>query len=179
MSQAARRIPRRKLGKTGVEVSALGMGGHHLGQLPSAGEAARLVHEAIDAGVDFFDNCWEYHNGRTELWLGEALRGRRDKVFLMTKVCTHGRDGAMAMRMLEESLTRLQTDHLDLWQIHGIGWESDPAPRLREGRRHRGDGSRAQGRARSASSGSPDTRTPPSTRACCSSASTSTLCRCR
>ncbi|HVY41056.1 MAG TPA: aldo/keto reductase [Polyangia bacterium] len=119
-------IPRRKLGKTGVEVSALGMGGHHLGELPTATDAARLVHEAIDAGIDFFDNCWEYHNGRSELWLGEALRGKRDKVFLMTKVCTHGRDGAMGTRMLEESLTRLQTDHLDLWQIHGVGWESDP-----------------------------------------------------
>jgi aryl-alcohol dehydrogenase-like predicted oxidoreductase len=119
-------IPQRELGKTGVRVSALGLGGHHLGQLPSAAAAARLVHEAVDAGITFFDNCWEYHNGRSELWLGEALRGRRDKVFLMTKVCTHGRDGALGMHMLEESLRRLETDHLDLWQIHGVGFESDP-----------------------------------------------------
>jgi uncharacterized protein len=102
------------------------MGGHHLGELPNAAAAARLVHEAIEGGIDFFDNCWEYHNGRSELWLGEALHGRRDKVFLMTKVCTHGRDGALGTRMLEESLHRLQTDRLDLWQIHGVGWESDP-----------------------------------------------------
>ncbi|HVV51288.1 MAG TPA: aldo/keto reductase [Polyangia bacterium] len=119
-------IPRRKLGKTGAEVSALGLGGHHLGDLPTAADAARLVHEAIDAGITFFDNCWEYHNGRSELWMGEALRGRRDKVFLMTKVCTHGRDGALGTRMLDQSLRRLETDHLDLWQIHGVAFESDP-----------------------------------------------------
>jgi aryl-alcohol dehydrogenase-like predicted oxidoreductase len=126
VSAATGAIPRRKLGKTGVEVSALGLGGHHLGELPGAPEAARLVHEAMDAGIDFFDNCWEYHNGRSELWLGEALRGRRDKAFLMTKVCTHGRDGALGTRMLDESLRRLGTDHLDLWQIHGVAFESDP-----------------------------------------------------
>lgn len=119
-------IPRRPLGRTGVSVSALGMGGHHLGQLPSAAAAAELVHEAIASGITFFDNCWEYHNGLSELWLGEALRGKRDQIFLMTKVCTHGREGALGMHMLEESLRRLQTDHLDLWQIHGVGFESDP-----------------------------------------------------
>ena len=119
-------IPRRPLGKTGAQISALGVGGHHLGQLPSAAEATRLVHEAIDSGLNFFDNCWEYHNGRSELWLGDGLRGKRDKVFLMTKVCTHGRDGALGMQMLDQSLRRLGTDHLDLWQIHGVGFESDP-----------------------------------------------------
>jgi uncharacterized protein len=119
-------IPRRKLGKTGLEVSALGLGGHHLGQLPSAAEAARLVHEAVDSGITFFDNCWEYHNGRSELWMGEALRGKRDHVVLMTKVCTHGRDGALGLKMLEESLRRLETDHVDVWQIHGVAFESDP-----------------------------------------------------
>jgi predicted aldo/keto reductase-like oxidoreductase len=124
---AADEIPRRKLGKTGVEVSALGCGGHHLGDMASAADAVRLVHEAIDSGITFFDNCWEYHNGLSELWLGEALRGgKRDKVFVMTKVCTHGRDGALATKMLEESLRRLETDHLDLWQIHGVAFESDP-----------------------------------------------------
>jgi aryl-alcohol dehydrogenase-like predicted oxidoreductase len=85
-----------------------------------------LVHEAIDAGVTFFDNAWEYHDGRSEEWLGAALQGRRDKVFLMTKVCTHGRDGKVAMRQLEESLVRLRTDHLDLWQIHEVIYENDP-----------------------------------------------------
>ena len=84
-------IPQRPLGRTGIQVSALGLGGHHLGDLRTVEEAIRLVHEAVDAGITFFDNCWEYWNGRVEDWLGQALTGRRDKVFLMTKVCTHGR----------------------------------------------------------------------------------------
>src|ERR1700727_89964 len=120
-------IPQRLLGRTGAKVSALGCGGHHLGDLKTVGEAIRLVHEAIDAGITFFDNCWEYYDGKTEDWLGRALAGKREKVFLMTKVCTHGRDGALGLRMLEESLRRLQTDHLDLWQIHGVCFDDDPA----------------------------------------------------
>jgi len=119
-------IPRRPFGQSGVEISALGLGGHHLGDVPSSGEAIRLVHEAIDGGITFFDNCWEYHNGKSELYLGEALRGKRQQVFLMTKVCTHGRDGRLGLHMLEESLRRLETDHLDLWQIHGMGFDTDP-----------------------------------------------------
>jgi aryl-alcohol dehydrogenase-like predicted oxidoreductase len=109
-----------------VHISALGMGGHHLGEYKSVDDAIKAVHEAIDGGITFFDNCWEYYNGRTENWLGRALVGKRDKVFLMTKVCTHGRGADLAMRMLEESLTRLQTDHLDLWQIHGVSFDNDP-----------------------------------------------------
>jgi aryl-alcohol dehydrogenase-like predicted oxidoreductase len=116
----------RKLGHTGAQVSAIGVGGHHLGDFASVDDAIRLVHEAVDAGVTFFDNCWEYYNGRTENILGRGLKGRRDKVFLMTKVCTHGRSGRLALQMLEESLRRLQTDHLDLWQIHGIVYDNDP-----------------------------------------------------
>jgi uncharacterized protein len=116
----------RRLGRSGAQVSALGVGGHHLGDVPSVDEAIRLVHEAVDAGITFFDNCWEYYNGKTENILGRALKGRRDKVFLMTKVCTHGRSGQLALQMLEESLRRLQTDHLDLWQIHGIVYDNDP-----------------------------------------------------
>ena len=69
-------------------------------------------------GITFFDNCWEYNRGKSENWMGKGLKGRRDRVFLMTKVCTHGRDASLATQMLEESLRRLQTDHLDLWQIH-------------------------------------------------------------
>jgi uncharacterized protein len=126
-------IPRRRLGQTDVEVSAIGVGGHHLGDLPDVDHAIELVHEAIDAGVTFFDNCWEYYDGKTEDWLGRALAGKRERVFLMTKVCTHGRDGALAMRMLEESLRRLQTDHLDLWQIHGVCFDDDPALAYRKG----------------------------------------------
>ena len=120
-------IPQRPFGRTGLHISALGFGGHHLGDAPDEQTATRIVHEAMDAGLSFFDNCWEYRRGKTELWMGAALKGRRDQVFLMTKTCPHGRDAALALEMLEQSLTRLQTDHLDLWQIHGIGFDSDPA----------------------------------------------------
>jgi aryl-alcohol dehydrogenase-like predicted oxidoreductase len=119
-------IPQRPLGQAGVQVSALGVGGHHLGELTTVEEAIQLIHEAVDAGLTFFDNCWEYWNGRAEDWLGRALKGQRDKVFLMTKVCTHGRGAELALKMLEESLRRLQTDHLDLWQIHGVSFDNDP-----------------------------------------------------
>jgi aryl-alcohol dehydrogenase-like predicted oxidoreductase len=120
-------IPRRPLGKTGMTVSALGLGGHHLGDADSVNEAMNIVHEAVDVGVTFFDNCWEYHNGKSENWLGRALTGgRRDKVVLMTKVCTHGRDKRVAMQQLEESLLCLRTDHLDLWQIHECVYYDDP-----------------------------------------------------
>ena len=119
-------IPQRRFGKADVQVSALGVGGHHLGNFKQVKDAVRLVHEAIDAGINFFDNCWEYDNGRDENWLGRALKGKRDKVFLMTKVCTHGRGKELALRMLDESLRRLQTDHLDLWQIHAITYDNDP-----------------------------------------------------
>ena len=116
----------RPFGKSGVSVSALGFGGHHIGDAEDARAAKRLIADAIDGGVTFFDNCWEYHRGKSEIWMGEGLKGKRNKVFLMSKVCTHGRDKALAMRMLEESLRRLQTDHLDLWQIHGVSFENDP-----------------------------------------------------
>jgi aryl-alcohol dehydrogenase-like predicted oxidoreductase len=119
-------IPRRPLGKTGEKVSALGLGGYHIGKAASLKVAVRIVHEAIDAGVTFLDNAWEYNDGRSEEWMGEALKDRRDKVFLMTKVCTHGRDKKVAMQQLEESLKRLRTDHLDLWQIHEVIHENDP-----------------------------------------------------
>ena len=119
-------IPQREFGKTGVKVSALGMGGHHVGDAESYAVAERLVHEALDGGITFFDNCWEYHEGRAEDWLGRALKGRREQAFVMTKVCTHGRDKALALRMLDQSLRRLQTDHLDLWQIHGVAYDNDP-----------------------------------------------------
>ena len=105
----------RKFGSKDARISAIGVGGHHLGDVPTLDEAVQLVHEAVDAGVTFFDNAWEYYNGKTETILGRALRdGRREKVFLMTKVCTHGRSGKLAMQMLEDSLRRYQTDHLDL-----------------------------------------------------------------
>src|SRR5581483_11713840 len=119
-------IPMRDFGRSGVKISALGLGGHHLGDPEDEKVAIDIVHQAIDGGVNFFDNCWEYHRGKCEDWLGKALKGRRDRAFVMTKVCTHGRDAALAMKMLEESLRRLQTDHIDLWQIHGVSFENDP-----------------------------------------------------
>jgi len=109
-----------------VKVSALALGGHHLGDAEDEPTAIQIVHEAVEGGVTFFDNCWEYHRGKSEDWMGRALKGYRDRVFLMTKVCTHGRDQDLAMRMLEQSLNRLQTDHLDLWQIHGVSFDNDP-----------------------------------------------------
>lgn len=119
-------IPRRQFGKTGVQVSALGLGGHHLGDAEDQKTAEQIVSRAIDGGVTFFDNCWEYHRGKSEVWMGAALKGKRKQIFLMSKVCTHGRDKDLAIRMLHESLRRLQTDHLDLWQIHGVSFENDP-----------------------------------------------------
>src|SRR5580658_10431387 len=119
-------IPLRKFGRAGAQVSALGFGGHHLGEAPDEKTAVQIVHQAIDGGITFFDNCWEYRRGKTEIWMGAGLKGRRDKVFLMTKTCPHGRDASLALQMLEQSLRRLQTDHLDLWQIHGMAFENDP-----------------------------------------------------
>src|SRR5246127_5183306 len=119
-------IPLRKFGRHDVKVSALGFGGHHLGDAENVQVAMRLVQEAVDNGITFFDNCWEYHVGKSENWMGMGLKGRRDKVFLMTKVCTHGREAMLAMQMLEQSLRRFRTDHLDLWQIHGVCFENDP-----------------------------------------------------
>jgi predicted aldo/keto reductase-like oxidoreductase len=107
-------------------VSALGLGGYHLGKLTTITEAVRLVHEAIDAGLTFMDNAWEYHDGESERRMGRAIHDRRSSVFLMTKVCTHGRSASVAMRQLEQSLRRLKTDHLDLWQIHECVYENDP-----------------------------------------------------
>jgi predicted aldo/keto reductase-like oxidoreductase len=90
-------------------------------------EAVRIVQEAVDGGITFLDNAWEYHDGRSETIMGRALAGgRRAQVFLMTKVCTHGRGRREAMRQLEQSLTRLKTDYLDLWQVHEVVYENDP-----------------------------------------------------
>lgn len=119
-------IPLRPLGATGVRVSALGLGGFHLGKMTNERDAIRLVHAAIDAGITFMDNAWEYHDGRSETIMGKAIAGRRERVFLMTKVCTHGRDRREAMRQLEQSLKRLKTDVLDLWQVHECVYDNDP-----------------------------------------------------
>ena len=125
-ASASSGIPLRQFGKTDARISALGMGGHHLGDAPDEATAVRMVHEAVDGGITFFHNCWEYHLVKSEIWMGKGLKGRRDRVFLMTKVCTHGRDADLAMQMLEQSLNRYQTDHLDLWQVHGVCFDNDP-----------------------------------------------------
>src|SRR5882672_11471675 len=101
------RIPRKPFGRTAETVSVIGLGGYSLGDAPSLEEAIAIVHEAVDAGVNFFDNAWEYHDGKSEEWMGQALKGRRDKVFLMTKVCTHGRDKQVGLKQLDESFKRL------------------------------------------------------------------------
>ena len=125
-SKTTGEIPRRPLGRTGVEVSALALGGYHLGLVKTEREATRIVHEAIDAGLSFMDNAWEYHDGLSEERMGKALKDRREQVFLMTKLCSHGRDKKTALRQLEQSLRRLKTDHLDLWQIHEVVYYNDP-----------------------------------------------------
>jgi aryl-alcohol dehydrogenase-like predicted oxidoreductase len=120
-------IPLRPFGRhAGVSVSALCLGGYHLGANTSAREAVRIVHAAIDAGITFMDNAWEYNDHESEVRMGKAIADRRDRVFLMTKVCTHGRDAKVAMRQLDESLRRLKTSYLDLWQIHECVYYNEP-----------------------------------------------------
>jgi aryl-alcohol dehydrogenase-like predicted oxidoreductase len=119
-------IPTRRFGRHPDLVSIIGMGGYHLGTIGTVKEAIAVVHAAIDAGVTFMDNAWDYNDGVSEIRMGKALKGRRDQVFLMTKVCTHGRDARTAMKQLEESLERLQTDYLDLWQIHECVYDDEP-----------------------------------------------------
>ncbi len=118
--------PRRAMGSTGLEVSILGMGGFHLGTAETQEEVNNMVAKAMDYGINFFDNAWEYHKGLSEERVGNALKGKRDKAIVMTKVCTHGRKKDVAMKMLENSLTRLQTDHLDVWQVHEVIYYNDP-----------------------------------------------------
>ena len=116
----------RPFGRAAETVSALGLGGYHLGLIGTQREAIRIVHAAVDAGITFMDNAWEYNEGDSEERMGKALVGRRDDVFLMSKVCTHGRDRKVAMRQLTQSLRRLKTDHLDLWQVHECVYPNDP-----------------------------------------------------
>jgi aryl-alcohol dehydrogenase-like predicted oxidoreductase len=118
-------MPMRRLGRTGVEVSLMGIGGAHLG-VPSEKDAIHIVQEAMDHGVTFLDNSWDYHGGESERRMGKALRGGyRDKAFLMTKL--DGRTAEAAAEQLDQSLRRLQTDHVDLLQVHEVIRDSDPA----------------------------------------------------
>lgn len=122
-----RGIPTRRLGRTGEQVSILCVGGAHLGRAAmDDGEptALKLAHAAVDNGVFFWDNAWAYHDGYAEEFMGKALKGRRDKVFLMTK--NSGRDEAFSRQCLDDSLRRMQTDYIDLWQFHETNYDNDP-----------------------------------------------------
>jgi len=118
-------LPTRVLGRTGQRVSILCLGGWHLGAFKDDAESIRLMQAALDEGITFFDNAWDYHDGRSEELMGRALAdGRREKVFLMTKNCERDYDGSM--KCLEDSLRRLRTDHVDLWQFHEMVYDNDP-----------------------------------------------------
>lgn len=115
----------RTLGRTGEKVSVIGLGGHHIGRIKEEQESIKLIRSAIDGGINFMDNSWDYHNGRSERWMGNALKnGYREKVFLMTKL--DGRTKGSAMMQIDESLKALQTDYIDLMQHHEIIRMEDP-----------------------------------------------------
>jgi predicted aldo/keto reductase-like oxidoreductase len=117
-------IPYRRLGRTGERVSLVGLGGYHLG-MPSEQESMRIIRSALDSGINFLDNCWDYNGGESEVRMGKALAdGYRKKAFLMTKIDGQTRKAATAQ--LEESLRRLQTDHIDLLQFHEVIRPTDP-----------------------------------------------------
>jgi aryl-alcohol dehydrogenase-like predicted oxidoreductase len=114
-------LPVRPLGQTGVDVTILGLGGHHLGRAGSARGARRLLDVALEEGIRFFDTAESYQDGESERWLGAALGERRRDVFLMTKTFDFpARTAEGARRHLEGSLSRLGTDRLDLWQLHSV-----------------------------------------------------------
>ncbi len=115
----------RPLGRTGEEVSVIGLGGHHIGRQKDEKDSIRIIRAAIDAGINFMDNCWDYHDGRSEVRMGKALNdGYRNKVFLMTKI--DGRTKEEAAKQIDQSLKRLQTDVVDLMQHHEVIRLEDP-----------------------------------------------------
>jgi uncharacterized protein len=118
-------IPRRTLGHTGEKVSMVGLGGYHIGSQNDENESIRIIRTALDEGINFLDNCWDYNDGQSEARMGKALRdGYRQKAFLMTKI--DGRDAKTAANQIDESLRRLQTDRIDLLQFHEIIRMNDP-----------------------------------------------------
>jgi predicted aldo/keto reductase-like oxidoreductase len=115
----------RTLGSTKEKVSVIGLGGHHIGRQKDEQESIKIIRSAIDRGINFMDNCWDYHNGGSEIRMGKALQdGYRQKVFLMTKI--DGRTKESAAKQIDESLKRLQTDRVDLMQFHEIIRLEDP-----------------------------------------------------
>ena len=125
LSAANQDIPYRPLGSTGAKVSIIGVGGHHIGRPKDEELGIRIIRTALDNGVNFLDNCWDYHDGGSEVRMGKALRdGYRNKAFLMTKI--DGRTKDSAAKQIDESLKRLLTDHIDLMQIHEVIRLEDP-----------------------------------------------------
>ena len=122
----------RQLGSTQEEVSLIGLGGHHIGRQKDEKDSIKIIRAAIDAGINFMDNCWDYHDGGSEIRMGKALQdGYRKKVFLMTKI--DGRTKKAAAEQLDESLKRLQTDVIDLLQFHEVLRMEDPDRIFAEG----------------------------------------------
>src|SRR6202790_3032855 len=118
-------LPYRTLGRTGEKISLIGLGGYHLGNQSDPNESIRIIRTGIDEGINFLDNCWDYNGGESEIRMGKALRdGYRGKAFLMTKI--DGRTKNAAASQMNESLRRLQTDHIDLLQFHEVIRDSDP-----------------------------------------------------
>lgn len=118
-------VPYRTLGRTGEKVSIVGLGGYHIGNQASEKESIRIIRTAIDNGINFLDNCWDYNGGASEVRMGKALQdGYRQKAFLMTKIDAH--DKKTAVQQMDESLRRLQTDYVDLMQFHEIIRDTDP-----------------------------------------------------
>ncbi len=118
-------IPYRRLGRSGERVSVIGLGGWHLGIQSAEQESVRIIRTALDSGINFLDNCWDYNNGGSEIRMGQALRdGYRHKAFLMTKI--DGQTKQAAAAQIDESLRRLQTEHIDLLQFHEVIRMTDP-----------------------------------------------------
>ncbi len=125
IAHASEKIPIRTLGRTGARVSIVGLGGYHIGMQSDEQESIRIIRTALDSGINFLDNCWDYNDGQSEIRMGKALRdGYRQKAFLMTKI--DGRTKKAASQQLDESLRRLQTDHIDLLQFHEVIRDTDP-----------------------------------------------------
>ncbi|MBI1984403.1 MAG: aldo/keto reductase [Acidobacteria bacterium] len=117
--ETAGEIPMRTLGKTGLRVTMIGLGGYHAGLPEKEEDSIAIIHRALDLGINFFDNADCYQEGRAEERMGKALEGRRDKIYLMTKV--DQRDAEGSREQLEKTLRRLRTDYLDIWQFHAVG----------------------------------------------------------
>jgi predicted aldo/keto reductase-like oxidoreductase len=123
--ETTEQIPRRPLGKTGEQVSIVGLGGYHLGMQKDEQESIRIIRAALDNGVNFLDNCWDYNGGESEIRMGKALRdGYRQRAFVMTKI--DGRTKKAAAQQLDQSLHRLGVEHIDLLQFHEIIRLEDP-----------------------------------------------------